>query len=68
MKQIISVSIGSSKRNHEVQIDLMGEEFLIKRIGTDGDIDKAIEIIKDLDGKSRCHRPRRYRLLPILQR
>jgi hypothetical protein len=51
MKQIISVSIGSSKRNHEVQINLMGEEFLIKRIGTDGDIDKAIEIIKDLDSK-----------------
>lgn len=51
MKQVISVSIGSSKRDHEVSINVMGQDFLIKRIGTDGDIDKAIQIIKGLDGK-----------------
>ena len=51
MKQVVSVSIGSSKRNHEATFEIMDEEFLIKRIGTDGDIDKAIEIIKSLDGK-----------------
>jgi hypothetical protein len=29
----------------------MGQLFLIERIGTDGDIDKAVDIIKKLDGK-----------------
>jgi hypothetical protein len=51
MKQVVSVSIGSSKRNHEATVEVMGEEFLLKRIGTDGDINKAIETIKNLDGK-----------------
>ncbi|HHY18824.1 MAG TPA: quinate 5-dehydrogenase [Firmicutes bacterium] len=51
MKEVVSVSIGSSKRNHEVTVEVMGEDFLLKRIGTDGDINKAIEIINDIDGK-----------------
>jgi hypothetical protein len=29
----------------------MGEKFRIERIGTDGDWDKAIQLIRDLDGK-----------------
>lgn len=46
MKRIVSVSIGSSSRDHKVTIKILGQEFLIERIGTDGDIKKAIEIIK----------------------
>ena len=51
MKHIVSVSIGSTTRNHRVEVDLFGELFLIERIGTDGDIEKAIKILKALDGK-----------------
>ncbi|AZT91087.1 quinate 5-dehydrogenase [Caldicellulosiruptor changbaiensis] len=51
MKRVVSVSIGSSKRNHKVFANIKGVEFEIERIGTDGDIKKAIEIIKSLDGK-----------------
>ncbi|MEZ0537522.1 quinate 5-dehydrogenase [Caldicellulosiruptoraceae bacterium PP1] len=51
MKRVVSVSIGSSKRNHRVKTIILGQEFEIERIGTDGDIKKAVEIIKDLDGK-----------------
>ncbi|ADQ46888.1 hypothetical protein Calkro_2045 [Caldicellulosiruptor kronotskyensis 2002] len=51
MKRIVSVSIGSSKRNHKTKTKIMGIDFEIERIGTDGDIKKAIEIIKSLDGK-----------------
>jgi len=51
MKHVVSVSIGSSKRDHRVEIEILGEQFVIERIGTDGDIKKAIEIIKQLDGK-----------------
>lgn len=51
MKHIVSVSLGSSKRDHSFETDFMGEHFLIERIGTDGDWDKAIELIRSLDGK-----------------
>ncbi|NLU48457.1 MAG: quinate 5-dehydrogenase [Syntrophomonadaceae bacterium] len=51
MKHIVSVSLGSSKRDHAFEIDFFGEHFLIERIGTDGDWDKAIELIRKFDGK-----------------
>lgn len=51
MKRIVSVSLGSSKRDHSFETEFMAEKFLIERIGTDGDWDKAIQLIKDLDGK-----------------
>lgn len=51
MKHIVSVSLGSSKRDHSFETDFMGEHFLIERIGTDGDMDKAVQMIQDMDGK-----------------
>lgn len=51
MKEVVSVSLGSSRRNHEVDVELLGQQFKIKRIGTDGDFDKAIRLLKELDGK-----------------
>ena len=47
----MSVSIGSSKRDHEVEIDLLGEQFRIRREGYDGDLDKAAGRFAELDGK-----------------
>jgi len=51
MKHIVSISIGSSKRNHKVSMEINGEEVVIERIGTDGDIQMAIKYIQELDGK-----------------
>lgn len=51
MQKVISVSIGSSKRNHCVETKIMGEKFFIERIGTNGSINKAIDLIKKNDGK-----------------
>lgn len=51
MKRVVSVSLGSSRRNKKVEQDFLGERFVIERIGTDGSIPKAIEIIRQLDGK-----------------
>lgn len=51
MRHIVSVSLGSSRRDHAFETDFMGESFLIERIGTDGDWNKAIELIRKLDGK-----------------
>lgn len=51
MKRVISVSLGSSKRDHRVEVELAGEIFEISRRGTNGDLKKAIRVIKELDGK-----------------
>lgn len=51
MKHVLSVSIGSSKRNHKIELEILGEKFIIERVGTDGNTKKAIEIIKEMDGK-----------------
>lgn len=50
-KTIVSVSLGSSLRNHEAEIELMDFKIHIKRIGVDGDRKKFMQILKELDGK-----------------
>ena len=51
MKRAVSISLGSSKRDKSVTINLGGEEILVERIGTDGDVAKARQMYLDLDGK-----------------
>lgn len=51
MKRVVSVSLGSSRRDGKVTQQICGQAFSIERIGTDGDKEKAIQIIRDLDGK-----------------
>ena len=50
MKRAVSVSIGSSKRNKAVEVELLGEKVSIERIGTDGDMEAAAQKFKELDG------------------
>jgi hypothetical protein len=51
MKRAVSISLGSSKRDKSVTIRFKGEDILVERIGTDGDIDRARKMYLDLDGK-----------------
>lgn len=51
MKKVVSVSLGSSRRNHVVETEILGEMFRIERIGTNGDLEEAVKIIRSLDGK-----------------
>lgn len=51
MKHVVSVSLGSSRRDHSVETEIFGEKFKIERIGTNGDLEKAINMVKALDGK-----------------
>jgi hypothetical protein len=51
MKRAVSISLGSSKRNKAVEVTLLGEPVSIERIGTDGDMEKAAQMYKELDGK-----------------
>ncbi len=54
MKRVLGVSLGSSKRDHIVETKMLGIDFHIERVGTDGNPAKAIEIIKENDGKVDC--------------
>ncbi len=51
MKHVVSVSLGSSKRDKLSRATILDQEFEISRVGTDGDMKKFAQMIKDLDGK-----------------
>ncbi|WP_406677534.1 quinate 5-dehydrogenase [Moorella sp. ACPs] len=51
MKRVVSISLGSSKRDHQVEAEFLGEKFRIERIGTDGDTERMINLIRELDGQ-----------------
>ncbi|MDI3298462.1 MAG: quinate 5-dehydrogenase [Bacillota bacterium] len=54
MKHVVSVSLGSSTRDHRVEVELLGERFLVERRGTDGDMARAVALIRELDGRVDC--------------
>ncbi len=51
MKHVVGISLGSSSRDHVVTINLLGEEYKIERLGTDGDMKAMVDKITELDGK-----------------
>jgi hypothetical protein len=51
MKKVVSVSLGSSTRDHRVEVEWLGERFDISRIGFDGSLDRAIAKLRELDGQ-----------------
>jgi hypothetical protein len=51
VKCVVSVSLGSSSRDHRSLAEFLGQRFDIQRIGTDGSIDRALEKLHELDGK-----------------
>jgi hypothetical protein len=51
VKKILSISVGSSSRDHTTRHTFLGQECEISRQGTDGDFNKAIQRYADLDGK-----------------
>ncbi|WP_038056562.1 hypothetical protein [Thermus amyloliquefaciens] len=50
-KHVVSVSLGGSRRDSRVQVELLGEEVVLERRGTDGDFRKALALIAELDGR-----------------
>lgn len=50
-KKVVSISLGSSKRDHTAYAVLLGKKFKVERIGTDGDFKKAIKLLRQMDGK-----------------
>jgi len=51
VKKIVSVSVGSSSRDHTTRHVFLGQECELSRKGTNGDFDKAVQWYRELDGK-----------------
>ncbi len=51
MELILSVSLGSKTRDHQVEIEVGGKKFLLKRIGCDGDFKQARKLFLEYDQK-----------------
>jgi hypothetical protein len=51
MKRVVSVSLGSSRGDKTAAATFLGGEFEISRIGTNGDMARFAELVRELDGK-----------------
>ncbi len=51
MKHVVSISLGSSKRDKKVEFKLGAETILMERIGCDADEKKAQALFAEMDGK-----------------
>ena len=53
-KRVVSVSLGTSKRNKAEEAEFLDVPFRIERRGTDGDKRRFEEMVAELDGKVDC--------------
>lgn len=51
MKHVVSVSLGSSTRDHRAETDFLGVPFVVERRGVDGRFKDAQAMLRELDGK-----------------
>jgi hypothetical protein len=51
MKKVLSISLGSSTRDHTTEAEFLGQHFWLSRQGTDGDFRKYLEMFRENDGK-----------------
>ncbi len=51
LKRVVGISLGSSKRDHSVKVELLETECQVERVGTNGDLSAMISFIKANDGK-----------------
>ncbi len=51
MKRVVSISLGTSERDKSTQVEILGEQFSIERIGTDGDMKRFAAMFTELDGQ-----------------
>jgi hypothetical protein len=49
--RVVSISLGSSKRDHRTEANLLGRQVVLERVGADGDQRRARQLFLELDGK-----------------
>lgn len=52
MRHVLGLSLGSSRRDKTVEIELLGQRILVERRGTDGDTAKFRQLMLENDGKA----------------
>ena len=51
MKNILSISLGSTTRDHTAEAEFLGQHFRLSRQGVNGDFKRYVEAFKENDGK-----------------
>ncbi len=51
MKKVLSISVGSASRDHTARRQFLGQEVELSRMGTTGNLNKAIELYRQFDGE-----------------
>jgi hypothetical protein len=51
MRKVLSISLGSSTRDHTTEAEFLGQHFWLSRQGTDGDFRKYLQMFRENDGK-----------------
>ncbi|MFN8612382.1 MAG: quinate 5-dehydrogenase [Vulcanimicrobiota bacterium] len=51
MKRVVSVSLGSSRRDHRAEVEFLGQLFVVERRGVDGKFKAAQALLRELDGQ-----------------
>ncbi|MGD9495849.1 MAG: quinate 5-dehydrogenase [Armatimonadota bacterium] len=54
MKHVLSISLGSSRRDSTAEVTLLGQPFLIERRGTDGSLERFERLMTANDGVVDC--------------
>jgi hypothetical protein len=54
LKHVVSVSLGTSKRDKRAEALLLGQNILVERIGVDGDKARFRDLVRRLDGTVDC--------------
>ncbi len=52
MKTIVNISLASSKDDYDFTTRFLGQDFRIQRFGTDGDTDKAADLLQEWDTRA----------------
>ncbi len=52
MKQVISINFGNSKDDYEFETEFLGQQFNIRRIGVNSDMEKAASLVLQWDKKA----------------
>jgi predicted amino acid dehydrogenase len=50
-KEIVSISLGPPSRDYEIVTRMFGEEIHVRRLGVDGDVRRARDLVSQFDGQ-----------------
>jgi hypothetical protein len=51
LKKVLSISLGSSTRDHTTEAEFLGQPFWLSRQGTDGDFERFLRLFRVYDGQ-----------------